>query len=212
MTDATRSNAMDQPGHPVDILHQEHNLLLEVLAGLDREAEHLIDGGPVRLGYWYAALDFLEHYADRYHHGKEEEQMFTALEAAGLGHDHGPLAALRAEHDDSRVDRNALLHAVQRGEPAEIARVARGYSEQLRQHIDRENQVLLPLALEMLDDDACERLRAGFRAHAAAIGERVHARCLQLGKALAAGLDPGKQAPPAADAGGTTLRGTRAGA
>ena len=173
--------------HPIDQLHREHAVIVRVLDAIGREVAAMRAGGSLSYGFWLRTLEFLDHYADRCHHGKEEELLFVELERAGMGHGHGPLACLRAEHEVGRAGRAQMLGALRGNDRDGLGHVATAYAEQLRQHIDKEDHVLFPLALELLDDAAIARLRAGFAAHERALGEDTHARCQQLAHELGTG-------------------------
>jgi hemerythrin-like domain-containing protein len=166
--------------HPVDVLHAEHAVILRVLDGLAHEAASLRRGGGLRPDYWLHALDFLEHFADRCHHGKEEELLFVELERAGMGHDHGPLACMRHEHEQGRAARQQMIAALRQRDGNGLAHLAAAYVEQLRQHVEKEDLVLFPLAFEMLDEAAVARLRDGFAAHEQSLGDGTHARYERL--------------------------------
>ncbi|MBX3462971.1 MAG: hemerythrin domain-containing protein [Planctomycetes bacterium] len=180
--------------HPVDVLSAEHQTILAVLAAMAAEQRALFDGGPVREPFWQAALEFLAGYADRCHHGKEEQLLFAELEQAGMSRERGPTACMRAEHDMGRQARQAMVEALQDHDAPRLAEAAGGYVALLRDHIDKEDHVLFPLARSMLDAAAVARLQAGFaRVEHDDLGEGVHGRYEQLARDLAGGLPP---APP----------------
>jgi hemerythrin-like domain-containing protein len=175
-------------GHPVDELTREHQTILLVLGAMERELRPLQDGAPIRRVFWGSVLEFLEHYADRCHHGKEEQLLFLELERAGVPAEHGPTACMRKEHELGRTGRRRMVEAVQDGRGAELARAAGGYVELLREHIGKEDQVLFPMAKSVLDQAAVERLRRGFAAvEQRDLGVGSHALYEQLARELAAG-------------------------
>jgi hemerythrin-like domain-containing protein len=56
----------------------------------------------------------------------------------------------------------------------------------MRSHIAKEDAVLFPLAMELLDDAAIARLRAGYEAHEQLLGAGTHDRCLRIAEHLRA--------------------------
>jgi len=174
--------------HPVDELSREHQTILMVLGAMERELRPLQDGAPIRRTFWGSVLEFLEHYADRCHHGKEEQLLFVELERAGVPAEHGPTACMRKEHELGRSGRRQMVEAVQDGSGAALARAAGGYVELLREHVEKEDQVLFPMAKSVLDQAAVERLRSGFAAvEQRDLGVGSHELYEQLARELAAG-------------------------
>lgn len=173
--------------HPVDALTREHRTILAVLDAIERQAGALRDGVPVAAAFWRDALDFVATYADRCHHGKEESLLFAELERAGLPGEHGPTACMRAEHEQGRRLRQAMAAALDRGDGRALATAAGDYVLLLREHIDKEDHVLFPLARSVLSADAVARLRTGFASvEHHDLGPGTHARYEDLAARLAA--------------------------
>ena len=173
--------------HPVDVLSQEHQTILSVLGAMDAELQQLHRGAAIRTPFWTSALDFLEHYADRCHHGKEEQLLFAELERCGLPAEHGPTACMRSEHEQGRLGLRQMAQALLAGDAKALARASGGYVTLLREHIDKEDRVLFPMARMMLDHEAVQRLRAGFeRVEHVDMGEGAHLRYEQLARRLVA--------------------------
>jgi len=173
--------------HPVDVLSQEHQTILSVLGAMDVELQQLHGGAAIRAAFWQSALDFLEHYADRCHHGKEEQLLFVELERCGLPPEHGPTACMRSEHEQGRQGRMQMVHALKAGDGKALAHAAGGYVTLLREHIGKEDHVLFPMARSMLDHDAVQRLRAGFeRVEHVDMGDGAHLRYEELARRLVA--------------------------
>ncbi|NLC57513.1 MAG: hemerythrin [Armatimonadetes bacterium] len=161
-------------------LRDEHEGILTVLAVLEQMAEDAAAGRAVNLEHAGQVLDFLRTFADKCHHGKEEEHLFPALEAAGFPRNGGPTAVMRMEHDEGRRyiqgmgEALARMRAGQGGEH-EFAADARGYVHLLRAHIDKENLVLFTMAEQALPPQEHERLAREFdRVEAERIGPGVH--------------------------------------
>ena len=115
-------------------------------------------------------VEFIRQFADACHHGKEEDILFKAMVEAGFPSQGGPIAAMLHEHDVGRafVTRLADLAgqaAPWSGEDREaLAEAAHGYANLLRQHIQKEDAILYPMAEQHLPpqlmervDEACER-------------------------------------------------------
>jgi len=132
---------------PTDTLREEHRVILRAIVLLEVAAGRLTEGRPLPGGWWEKLLDWLRTFADRNHHGKEETYLFPALAQAGVPAAGGPVGVMLEEHTEGR----ALIQAMAHRDPARRADAARRYIHLLRDHIDKENGVLLPLAEAVLD-------------------------------------------------------------
>jgi len=143
---------------------QEHELIVEVLASLQAMAEKLGAGG------WVARQDvadfgrFFRDFADKCHHGKEEDRLFVKMEEAGFSHDNGPIAVMLAEHEAGRQAVRGLLEiGAGPGSLNEVARSrAIGYASEfvplLYAHIRKENNILYPMAQQTIPPEEFARL------------------------------------------------------
>jgi hemerythrin-like domain-containing protein len=139
-----------------DVLRDEHRLILRALASLEVAAGRLGGGGALPVGLWEEAAGWLATFADRNHHAKEEDALFPAMVKAGAPARGGPIDVMLEEHAEGR----RLLGAMQTGPAAARAASARRYIALLREHIDKENDVLFPLADAVLDErDQAEVVR-----------------------------------------------------
>ncbi len=139
---------------PTDVLRAEHVLILRVLDALEVAAARLEDGAGPGDRWWTAAIAWLREFADRTHHAREERGLFPALVAAGL-HAGGPVEVMLAEHAEGR----SLVEAMARRSAAARAAAARDYVSLLRAHIEKENEILFPLAETILGGAALAWLR-----------------------------------------------------
>jgi len=84
---------------PIGLLMIEHRLIERMISRMDRELELLAAGGPIDVRFIDSAVDFVRTYADRCHHGKEEDILFRDLAARGLSTEHRrTMDELVAEH------------------------------------------------------------------------------------------------------------------
>ncbi len=172
--------------HPVDILEHEHAVILRVLDAADQERRLLERGAPLREAFWRSYLDFLEHYADNCHHSKEEDGLFAALEAGGLPSDVGPTSAMRMEHVELRSCRARLAEALTSDDVETICHLVKLGTDGLRLHIERENNVLFPLARQLLNDSEMKRVTALYEAIESNMGDGTHCRWEQVAESLCA--------------------------
>ena len=164
---------------PTGILMAEHRNIEKVLACLERMADEFETAGALNLEVAGDALEFLRTYADRLHHGKEEANLFPAMEGRGLPADVGPTAVMREEHRMGRGLIRDMGDAVARGSVDGFAGAAREYVLLLREHILKEDQVLFPMADKMLPpSDHDDLLRVFARVESADIGADTVRRML----------------------------------
>jgi hemerythrin-like domain-containing protein len=172
---------------PTDVLRDEHRVILLALDLLEAAAIRLARGLPLPDGWWPEIVAWLRAFADKNHHAKEEASLFPALVKAGVPSDGGPIGVMLEEHARGR----ALVTAMEAGEPPTRAVKAREFVALLREHIDKENDVLFPLADAVLDEAAQRALQREFEAVEAEQGRdasilRAEAAVAHLAAALAA--------------------------
>ena len=64
---------------PIGPLMHEHRLIERMIALIEKEITRLRGGGPLDPVFINAGVDFIRTYADRCHHGKEEDILFRDL-------------------------------------------------------------------------------------------------------------------------------------
>lgn len=140
-----------------DILMDEHRLIEQVLECLEDAALRLEDGEDISAEFFIDAAEFIQGYADGSHHRKEEDILFTAMTAKDMPGDFGPVGVMLSEHEEGRRLTAGFLAAARAlgdgdaGAAAEIAPNALGYVNLLREHIFKEDNVLYPMAEQLLD-------------------------------------------------------------
>ena len=136
---------------PTEVLRDEHRVILRALGLLERATER----SPGE-AWWAEAIGWLRAFADRTHHAKEEAALFPAMVKAGVPADGGPIAVMLEEHAEGR----RLVSAMEAGAARGAACAA--YVTLLRAHIDKENEIVFPLADSMLEDRAMQELQRAF--------------------------------------------------
>lgn len=153
-----------------DVLRSEHETILDVLAALESIGQPQAAGGELDVRSAREALEFLQCFGDLCHHGKEERHLFPALAACGFPAEGGPLAVMRAEHDEGRALLARMAGALAGAGPvppdaaAEFRSAALAYVALMRDHIAKENGVLFPMADGMLSAVEQARLLHAFEA------------------------------------------------
>jgi hemerythrin-like domain-containing protein len=135
--------------NPTETLMKEHRLIEKVLGVLATLATNAGVGtlDRARAG---EVLTFLREFADRCHHGKEEQHLFPQLAIHGYGPETGPVAVMLAEHEQGRACIRLMTAALAEGSDGlaskQFAHAGREYVALLLSHIQKEDQVLFRLA------------------------------------------------------------------
>ena len=155
---------------PIDQLQAEHRVIekgLRALNGLSQRLEHGVAVDPAAFEKMF---DFLEAFAEAYHHRKEENCLFPALGLHGVPRDRGPIGVMLQEHCTGRaliahMKRAASGYANGDEHAARLfARSARDYVRLLTDHMHKEDQVVFRLAESLLDSPAMQALQDEFDA------------------------------------------------
>ncbi len=163
------------PSGPTAELRHEHEIILRTLAVAERLGRALAAGEPVDRDALAWVVDFFRTFADRCHHGKEEQHLFPALERHGIPREGGPIGTMLDEHEQGR----RFLAAMGAGDDRTIAEAIHGYAQLLRAHIDKENDVLFPMAEQILSEAEQRTLVTAFEdVEQTVVGPGVHERLL----------------------------------
>lgn len=162
-------------GRAIEDLRNEHNAILHVFEILDVMLENEEQAEAAQLKFAGELLNFLKIFADKCHHGKEENYLFTALETAGVPNANGPIGAMLHEHRLGRDYIAAMEAAVAQKDLAGFRQAAHGYQQLLRAHIEKENNVLFMLADRLLDTNQQGEMFERFEAwEEQVVGHGVH--------------------------------------
>ena len=173
---------------PTEILSDEHRVIERVLDALQR-----LTAVPVNpsLEQWRKALEFFRHFADQCHHFKEEKVLFPALEEHGIPREGGPIGMMLAEHEEGRGHVRSMIDAMERvaqGNGAASTTLmdhARAYVTLLREHIQKEDDILFRMADEVIPEEEQRRILKDFENHEAEeMGAGAHEKYLSIAREL----------------------------
>jgi len=151
-----------------ELLKQEHRVIEQVLNCLERMAQRLEGEGELDAEAARQALDFLRNFADRCHHGKEEDCLFPLLEEKGFSRTQGPTGVMLHEHEAGRRHVGAMAEAVEgaaAGDAAastEFVAHARQFVQLLREHIQKEDHCLFEMTDQALSQQEQSQLLDSF--------------------------------------------------
>jgi hemerythrin-like domain-containing protein len=177
---------------PTELLKEEHQIILVVIGAAEREVEEIGRSGKVNGQRVDKILDFLRNFADQCHHAKEENILFVRMREKGMPADSGPIFVMLREHEENRKNVAAVAAALPKavaGEESAVAAVRdnlTAYADRLREHIDKEDNVLYPMADRMLSPEDQKRLAEAFeKVEKEEMGEGVHKKYHELARELA---------------------------
>jgi DUF438 domain-containing protein len=160
--------------------HQTTERVLEAIANALKTAE----GPSARMVEAFVA--YVVEYADACHNKKEEDHLFPLLEQRGVPRSDGPLAVMLAEHEESRkllAELRAPAERYAKGDTAaraELAAAFERYSELLKNHYWKENDILYPMGRRVMSEADAKGVIAGIEATEAAVGPDTRAKYYAL--------------------------------
>lgn len=138
---------------PINTLMNEHRVIERVLDALEQFCENLESSGAEDRAALARFADFFQQFADHFHHGKEEDILFAEMNKHGFSSDFGPVAVMLHEHDQGRAAVKILREAGANTEAdwsdderERVIAAAREFIVMLRAHIQKEDQILYPMA------------------------------------------------------------------
>jgi len=162
-------------GKATQDLRKEHKSILYVLEIVDKMISSDSKKDIEKIKYYDELIYFLKVFADKCHHGKEENFLFEELVNATLLKDGGPIGVMLKEHAEGREYIALMDEAIKDRNLARFNVNAIKYSQLLKNHITKEDNVLFQLADELLDDKKQEQLFERFEQYEErVIGHGVH--------------------------------------
>ncbi len=140
--------------YSVELMVAEHENILKLLSVIRKACMNILEGQEVDDGDFRKFIEFSRNYADKHHHGKEEKIFFKAM-TENLGQVAEKLIhnGMLVEHDLGRLHIAELERALDsyKEEPKAEHRLsiiaeAVGYTNLLKRHIEKENQVVFTFA------------------------------------------------------------------
>ncbi|MGA9178557.1 MAG: hemerythrin domain-containing protein, partial [Desulfobacterales bacterium] len=113
-------------------------------------------------------FEFFSVFVDKCHHGKEEELLFPAMETVGISRKGGPIGVMLNEHQQGRDLVAKMKRALSQylngdtGAAQKLKESSDAYIALLNIHIDKENNVLFPMAIQHLSKNKLAELKKGF--------------------------------------------------
>ncbi len=158
---------MEQHTRWDDFLIAEHEMIERCMAVLKESLENIDQAvkNPLKM---QRAIDFLYEFGDKIHNRKEEDHLFPLMQKRGIPSAGGPIGVMLMEHEAERsllVSMSGQLSSLA-GAPAETRSGFRDkgleYLKIRAEHIWKENDILYPMARQVLQEGDNEDLLARF--------------------------------------------------
>ncbi len=147
------------PGHMTDTFYKEHEIILSFLDKLEKNTQKIqkMKAYQIQDKEWQELKHIAEHLIGaELHHQREEKVLFPELEKAGVL---GPPEVMRGEHEELRKYKHQLEELVKKVNKnnfstvkQEVKKVSEFLIFNLRNHIAKENEILYPMALEVIKE------------------------------------------------------------
>jgi hemerythrin-like domain-containing protein len=149
-------------------LKNEHEGIQLMLRVLDAVSKKMELGEKIQNDHLDSMLEFFSVFVDKCHHGKEEDFLFPAMEKAGVIRENGPIEVMFNEHDMGRSLMSRISDAVTQyksgntSQSDEFGSASTEYVALLTRHIDKENNILFPMADMRLTPQEDQKLMEAF--------------------------------------------------
>jgi|CZCB01.1.fsa_nt_gi hemerythrin-like domain-containing protein len=162
-------------GKATQDLRKEHEAILHVLQILNKMMEPGSRDAESLLHYYGEVVYFLKIFVDKCHHGKEENFLFKELVNKGVPSEGGPVGVMLQEHAQGRNYIAQMGWNLDEKNIEGFNNAAALYRDLLRQHIEKENNVLFMMADEAINEQEQNLLFEQFEQYEEdVIGSGVH--------------------------------------
>ena len=175
-----------------ELLMQEHRVIEQVLDCLMTMAQRVEAGEPLDVDSANQAIDFFRNFADRCHHGKEEDCLFPLLEQKGFPREQGPTGVMLYEHEMGRryvrgmAEASSAVAAGNTSATNEFCSHAREFVQLLREHIQKEDHCLFQMTDQALSEqDQLQLLDSFATVEHDDMGPGTHQRYISVANELA---------------------------
>jgi hemerythrin-like domain-containing protein len=182
---------------PTQMLEDEHLVIAKVVGAVPILADRLEAGLELEVELLQEVVEFMRTFADRCHHGKEEELLFPLLAKKGVPMQGCPVGALTGEHARGRVlvtELSDAAEAYSKGDPVAkeaVVKSLRGITALYPNHIWKEDYLLFPLTNKVLSPKEQEYLYQEFGQVEERVGRDTHQRLDQFAEMLSESTQAG---------------------
>jgi hemerythrin-like domain-containing protein len=173
--------------NPIDDLVHEHKAIKVMLSIMSKIAENIRNDKRVDTNDIESIIDFLKTFADKCHHGKEENALFPALVEAGIPKEGGPVGVMLHEHTVGREYIKEITTTTEQFKSGSsetlqlITDSLISYINLLNSHIQKEENILFHMAEKVLTTQKQNEIYDHFeRIEEEVVGHGVHEQFHEL--------------------------------
>ena len=155
---------------PIGPLMWEHRIIERMVLVLEEELNRMNKTGKADPRFIVSAVDFFRTYADRTHHGKEEDILFKLLESKMLDEIHvATMEELKEEHEYARATVGRLLEGRDMWVRGDIGAVEhrgaalKALAELYPVHIEKEDKRFFYPVMSYLSDEEQDQMLESFQ-------------------------------------------------
>jgi len=170
----------------IEILVKEHDSILKVIE-ITQKILNTQDEDSLNVEHLEKIVEFIKNFADKYHHLKEEDELFMEMERFGMPREGGPIGVMLNEHDEGRKYIKNATQAVERFKSGDTSFFNQikdnllNYCILLTNHIYKENNILYPMAERLLPANVQSQMTDNFeKANASTIDNEYHDKYLKM--------------------------------
>lgn len=153
----------------VEIMMGEHRNIEPMLEVVRKACFQILEGKDVNYDDFALIIEYIREYSDAYHHRKEEVMLFNRMvEHLGVLGEKTIKYGMLVEHDLGRMYINNLEEALKNlkagNEEAKLDVIANAisYTDLLKRHINKEDNVIYKFALRELDESIINTINEEF--------------------------------------------------
>jgi len=172
---------------PTEDLINEHKAIKVMLSIMSKIAEDIKANKEFYIKDVEHIVDFLQTFADKCHHGKEETSLFPALVLAGIPKENGPIGVMLHEHTLGRGYIKEISNGLENCKIGKtcsselIAANLTNYVTLLQNHIQKEENILFPMANKTLSEQKQKEIFKQFeKIEEEVVGHGVHEQYHEL--------------------------------
>ena len=153
---------------PFEIMIQEHRIIEIVLDCLSEMIQDVMTQRKLKFFDAENAINFFKNYADKFHHCKEEDQLFKIVEEKNIPEELEYIRDLLSDHEKGRTYVKGMADSFREAAHGnsdmlmEFAKNGRDYIDILRAHILKEDRMFFPLVEKSFSDDEKKKLTRSF--------------------------------------------------
>jgi hemerythrin-like domain-containing protein len=141
--------------------------------------EQICQSPEVCIKHLESVVHLIKNFADGFHHAKEEDLLFPLMGGKGFSKEQGPIAVMLSEHETGRNYVRGMIENIEKynkGDADSLSKIKEnmlGYVNLLRNHIDKEDNILFRMADNVLKSNEQQLLLSQFDKVESEVGKEV---------------------------------------